>query len=244
MPGKRRRSAAAAASFPPRSKDSRISHRRSFEAGSFRALNRAVGEHVHPMDNESLAPRSSAGACVAGFRSARKPASFDLTAPAVPLGTLAGSCPGLRAVYARASVAQSPASPERSAAARPAPCRCAPAPCHPQGSPLLPRTSAEQRVKLSIAQRAYVANDPPWPEYCRKLVAAQEARRMTRFDNEVAAIVAVRKKHFLVYRGGDWCLPRRDQPGVAGAWCSDRPHQSRPIGAPRPRLRDLCPPLP
>jgi hypothetical protein len=53
---------------------------------------------------------------------------------------------------------------------------------------------AEQRVKLSIAQRAYVANDPRWPEHRRKLAAAQEAKRMTLFDNEVAAIVALRRK--------------------------------------------------
>ena len=61
-----------------------------------------------------------------------------------------------------------------------------------------PRTrrpmSAEQRVKLSIAQRAYVANDPRWPDHRRKLAAAQEVQRMTLFDNEVAAIVAMRTK--------------------------------------------------
>jgi hypothetical protein len=54
--------------------------------------------------------------------------------------------------------------------------------------------SMEQRVKLSIAQRAYVTNDPRWPEHRRKLAAAQEAKRMTLFDNEVAAITAMRKK--------------------------------------------------
>jgi hypothetical protein len=57
-----------------------------------------------------------------------------------------------------------------------------------------PPTSAEQRVKLSVAQRAYVAHDPRWPEHRRKLAAAQEAKRMTLFDNEVAAIVALRRK--------------------------------------------------
>ena len=57
-----------------------------------------------------------------------------------------------------------------------------------------PTTSAEQRVKLSVAQRAYVAHDPRWPEHRRKLAAAQEAKRMTLFDNEVAAIVALRRK--------------------------------------------------
>ena len=47
--------------------------------------------------------------------------------------------------------------------------------------------------ELSITQRAF-ANDPRWPKHCRKLAAAQEARRMTLFDNEVAAIVAMRKQ--------------------------------------------------
>jgi hypothetical protein len=50
--------------------------------------------------------------------------------------------------------------------------------------------SAEQRAKLSLAQHAYVTHDPRWAEHRRKLAAAQEARRMTLFDNEVAAIVA------------------------------------------------------
>ena len=54
--------------------------------------------------------------------------------------------------------------------------------------------SAEQRAKLSLAQRAYVTHDPRWAEHRRKLAAAQEARRMTLFDNEVAAIVALRRK--------------------------------------------------
>ena len=57
-----------------------------------------------------------------------------------------------------------------------------------------PPMSAEQRTKLSLAQRAYVTHDPRWPEHRRKLAAAQEARRMTLFDNEVAAIVALRRK--------------------------------------------------
>ncbi len=54
--------------------------------------------------------------------------------------------------------------------------------------------SKEQRAKLSAAQLAYVANDPRWAEHRRKLAAAQEARRMTLFDNEVTAIVEMRKK--------------------------------------------------
>jgi len=54
--------------------------------------------------------------------------------------------------------------------------------------------SEEQRVKLRAAQLAYVANDPRWAEHRRKLAAAQEARRMTLFNNEVTAIVEMRKK--------------------------------------------------
>jgi hypothetical protein len=54
--------------------------------------------------------------------------------------------------------------------------------------------STEQRAKLSLAQRAYVTHDPRWSEHRRKLAEAQEARRMTLFDNEVAAIVALRRK--------------------------------------------------
>jgi hypothetical protein len=54
--------------------------------------------------------------------------------------------------------------------------------------------SAEQRAKLSAAQLAYVANDPRWPEHRRKLAAAQEAKRMTLMDNEVAAIIEMRKQ--------------------------------------------------
>ena len=57
-----------------------------------------------------------------------------------------------------------------------------------------PPMSAEQRVKLSLAQRAYVSHDPRWPEHHRKLAAAQEAKRMALFDNEVVAIVALRRK--------------------------------------------------
>jgi hypothetical protein len=54
--------------------------------------------------------------------------------------------------------------------------------------------SAEQRAKLSAAQRAYVANDPRWAEHRRKLAAAQEARRMTLWENEIAMIVEMRRK--------------------------------------------------
>jgi hypothetical protein len=57
-----------------------------------------------------------------------------------------------------------------------------------------PPTSPEQRAKLSAAQKAYVANDPRWTEHRRKLAAAQEARRMTLWENEIAAIVEMRRK--------------------------------------------------
>ena len=43
---------------------------------------------------------------------------------------------------------------------------------------------------MSADQRAYVAHDPRWPAHRRKLAAAQAAK----FDNEVAAIVALRRK--------------------------------------------------
>jgi hypothetical protein len=48
--------------------------------------------------------------------------------------------------------------------------------------------------RTTLAQRAYVAHDPRWPEHRRKLAAAQQVRRMMLFDNEVAAIVALRRK--------------------------------------------------
>ena len=57
-----------------------------------------------------------------------------------------------------------------------------------------PPMSQAQRLKLSAAQKAYVANDPRWPEHRRKLAAAQEAKRMTLMENEVAAIVQMRKE--------------------------------------------------
>jgi len=48
-------------------------------------------------------------------------------------------------------------------------------------SPMARTFSAEQRARLSLAQKAYVANDPRWAEHRRKLAAAQEAKRMTLF---------------------------------------------------------------
>ncbi len=61
-------------------------------------------------------------------------------------------------------------------------------------SPMARTFSAEQRARLSLAQKAYVANDPRWAEHRRKLAGAQEAKRMTLFENEITAIVAMRKK--------------------------------------------------
>ena len=57
-----------------------------------------------------------------------------------------------------------------------------------------PPMSQAQRQKLSAAQKAYVATDPRWPEHRRKLPAAQEAKRMTLMENEVTAIVQMRKE--------------------------------------------------
>ena len=54
--------------------------------------------------------------------------------------------------------------------------------------------SAEQKAKLSIAQLAYVANDARWAEHRRKLAAAQEVKRMTLLQSEVATIIQMRKK--------------------------------------------------
>ena len=60
--------------------------------------------------------------------------------------------------------------------------------------PRRPPTSTDQRKKLSDAQRAYVATDPRWPEHRRKLAEAQEARRFTLMENEVALIIKLRRK--------------------------------------------------
>ena len=64
----------------------------------------------------------------------------------------------------------------------------------PRRSPFARTFSAEQRAHLSAAQKAYFANDPRWAEHRRKLAAAQEAKRMTLFENEITAILAMRKK--------------------------------------------------
>jgi len=57
-----------------------------------------------------------------------------------------------------------------------------------------PPVSEQQRQKLSAAQKAYVAADPRWAAHRRKLAAAQEAKRMTLMENEIALIVQMRKK--------------------------------------------------
>jgi len=54
--------------------------------------------------------------------------------------------------------------------------------------------SAEQRQKLSEAQRAYVASDPRWAEHRRKLAEAQIARRMTLTPAEFEAVVDMRAR--------------------------------------------------
>jgi hypothetical protein len=63
---------------------------------------------------------------------------------------------------------------------------------HAQNPRLRPVMSAEQRAKLSAAQKAYVANDPRWPAHRQKLANANVANRMTLFP--IAAIVAMRKR--------------------------------------------------
>ena len=65
---------------------------------------------------------------------------------------------------------------------------------HAQNPRLRPVMSAEQRAKLSAAQKAYVANDPRWPVHRQKLADANVANRMTLFPNEIAAIIAMRKR--------------------------------------------------
>jgi len=54
--------------------------------------------------------------------------------------------------------------------------------------------SQEQRRKLSLAQNAYVANDPRWAEHRQKLADAQVARRMTLTPEELEAVLAMRAK--------------------------------------------------
>ncbi len=66
----------------------------------------------------------------------------------------------------------------------------------PGGGPTRRRApmSQEQRRKLSLAQNAYVANDPRWAEHRQKLADAQVARRMTLTPEELEAVLAMRAK--------------------------------------------------
>lgn len=79
-------------------------------------------------------------------------------------------------------------------------CKAAPQPTQRQtgvqhtGRKPRPPTSADQKTKLSASQLAYIDNDPRWTEHRRKLAAAQEARRMTLFPDEVTIIVEMREK--------------------------------------------------
>jgi hypothetical protein len=54
--------------------------------------------------------------------------------------------------------------------------------------------SEAQRTKLREAQLRYIANDPRWPAHREKLAQAQLARKFTLADEEVAQIVALRRK--------------------------------------------------
>ena len=56
--------------------------------------------------------------------------------------------------------------------------------------------SAEQRAKLAATQKAYVANDPRWPAHRQKLADRMRGitPRMTLFPNEMAVVVAMRKR--------------------------------------------------
>jgi hypothetical protein len=64
---------------------------------------------------------------------------------------------------------------------------------------LRPVMSAEQRAKLSAAQRAYVANDPRWKEHRRKLAAANEAHRRSLLPSEVQIILGMRAEGYPFY---------------------------------------------
>jgi hypothetical protein len=72
---------------------------------------------------------------------------------------------------------------------------------HPTGTAQGGRTgrrrgpmSQEQRRKLSLAQNAYIANDPRWAEHRKKLADAQIARRMTLTREELELVLAMRAK--------------------------------------------------
>ena len=86
---------------------------------------------------------------------------------------------------------------------------------HAQNPRLRPVMSAEQRAKLSAAQKAYIANDPRWPVHRQKLADANVANRMTLFPNEIAAFVTMRKQgrtlsYICEEIGIDDCVVRRE----------------------------------
>ena len=96
--------------------------------------------------------------------------------------------------------------------------------------------SEEQRQKISATQKAYVANDPRWVEHRRKLAAAQEAKRMTLMENEVALIVQMRKKGrtFSYIAEEIGVCSDGDRARIDRARDIDGPRQSRPAGPPGP----------
>lgn len=57
-----------------------------------------------------------------------------------------------------------------------------------------PPTSEAQKRKLSKAQLAYIATDPRWAEHRNKLAQAQIEKRFTLLDEEVAVILAHRRR--------------------------------------------------
>jgi hypothetical protein len=54
--------------------------------------------------------------------------------------------------------------------------------------------SQEQRQKLSVAQKAYVATDPRWAAHRQKLADAQVARRMSLTPDELEMVLKMRAK--------------------------------------------------
>jgi hypothetical protein len=54
-------------------------------------------------------------------------------------------------------------------------------------------TSAQQKLKLSFRQHAYMMVDPRWRRHRQKLADVQLARRMTLFPDELRQVVAMRK---------------------------------------------------
>ena len=54
--------------------------------------------------------------------------------------------------------------------------------------------SEDQRLKLSAAQRAYVASDPRWAAHRQKLADAQVARRMSLTSDEFEMVLEMRAR--------------------------------------------------